>query len=261
MTDGTTPTGRFDGRTALVTGAASGIGRATAERLADEGATVVVTDVDEQNGEAVVDEIETAGGDAVFRELDVTDADAFDAVVQAVDERHGLDVVVNNAGIAHPHATVEETDAETFERVLDVNVRGVWNGCQSALRVFKDRGEGAIVNVASLGGMIGLPRQGVYTLTKGAVLNFTRTVAAEAGPAGVRANAVCPGFVETEMGESFFEDADDPEEARERMERQYPLRRLGRPEEVAAAIAYLASDDASWVTGHGPVVDGGYSVA
>ena len=188
----------------------------------------------------------------------MTDADEFDAVVRAVVERHGLDALVNNAGIAHPLETIEETDTETFDRVLDVNVRGVWNGCQAALPVLKEQGDGAIVNVASLGGMIGLPRQGAYTLSKGAVLNFTRTVAAEAGPHGVRANAVCPGFIETEMGESFFAQADDPEKARKRMERQYPLRRLGEPEEVASAIAFLASDDASYVTGHGLVVDGGY---
>lgn len=109
--------------------------------------------------------------------------------------------------------------------------------------------------------MIGLPRQGAYTLLKGAVLNFTRTVAAEAGPHGVRANAVCPGFIETEMGESFFAEADDPAKARERMERQYPLRRLGNPEEVAGCIAFLASVDAAYVSGHSHVVDGGYSIS
>lgn len=251
---------RFEGR-ALVTGAAAGIGRATAERLAADGADVIVTDVDREGGEETVARIDEAGGDAAFRELDVIDAEAFEACVEDAVDEGGLEVIVNNAGIGHEAASVEETDPEVFDRVIDVNCRGVWNGCRAALPVMKEQGSGAIVNVASLGGMIGLPKQAVYTLTKGAVLNFTRTVAAEAGPYGVRANAVCPGFIETALGEEFFAQQDDPERARERMEAQYPLKRLGRPEEVADAIAYLASDEASYVTGHGLVLDGGYSIS
>ncbi|WP_336365166.1 SDR family NAD(P)-dependent oxidoreductase [Halalkalicoccus salilacus] len=250
---------RFDGQ-ALVTGAAAGIGRATAERFAADGAHVIVTDINREGGEETVTRITETGNSAEFRELDVTDAEAFEAVVDAIDETE-LEAVVNNAGIGHPAASVEETDPEVFDRVIDVNCRGVWNGCRAALPVMKARGSGAIVNVASLGGMIGLPKQAVYTLTKGAVLNFTRTVAAEAGPYGVRANAVCPGFIETALGEGFFEQHEDPEKARERMEAQYPLKRLGRPAEVADAIAYLASDEASYVTGHGLVLDGGYSIS
>lgn len=249
---------RFDG-CAIVTGAGAGIGRATAERLAADGAHVIVTDVDEEGGEETVERIEDGGGSAEFEELDVTDAAAFKACVRDVED--DLDVVVNNAGIAHPLAAVEETDLSVRDRVIDVNVNGVWNGCRAALPVMKERGSGAIVNVASLGGMIGLAKQGAYTLTKGAVLNFTRTVATEAGPHGVRANAVCPGFIETALGESFFEERDDPEKARKRMEAQYPLKRLGKPEEVADAIAYLASDEASYITGHGLVLDGGYSIS
>lgn len=259
MSTGRTP--RFEGRTALVTGAAAGIGRATAERLAGEGAYVIVTDIDSGGSEETVDLLEDTGGDGEFRELDVTDPERFEAIIEDVAAERGLDALVNNAGIGHEAAVIEETDRSTLDRVIDVNCKGVWNGCRAALPIMKAQESGAIVNVASLGGMLGLPKQAAYTLTKGAVLNFTRTVAAEAGPDGVRANAVCPGFIETALGEAFFEGQDDPEKAKERMVAQYPLKRLGEPEEVADAIAYLASDESSYVTGHGLVLDGGYSVS
>ncbi|EMA39940.1 SDR family NAD(P)-dependent oxidoreductase [Halococcus hamelinensis] len=250
---------RFEGKTVFITGAGAGIGRATAERCADEGATVVVTDVDREGGEETVERIADAGGEATFHELDVSDADAFEDCVDTVVDEHGLDVVVNNAGIGHAPAAVEETDTRTFERVLDVNLRGVWNGCHAALPVLKAQESGAIVNVGSLASLLGLPKQSVYSLTKGAVLNFTRAVAAEAGPHDVRANAVCPGFTDTQLGQQYFASQGDPEKAIERMTAQYPLRRLGEPEEVAGCIAFLASEDASYVTGQGLVVDGGYS--
>lgn len=250
---------QLEGETVLVTGAAAGIGRASAKRCATEGARVVVTDVDRNGGEETVERIADAGGDAAFRELDVRDAEAFEQLVEGVADEFGLDVLVNNAGIGHPPAVVEETSTETFERVLDVNLRGVWNGCHAVLPHLKAQESGVIVNVGSLAGLIGLPKQSVYSLTKGAVVNFTRAVAAEAGPYGVRANAVCPGFIDAGLGEQFFAAQDDPATARERMIAQYPLRRLGDSGEIAACIAFLASEDSSYVTGHGLVVDGGYS--
>ncbi len=251
---------RFENETVLVTGAGSGIGRETALNVAEDGAFVIVTDVDEEGGIGTVEAIETAGGEAVFRELDVTDANTFEAVVEETIPEYGLDGIVNNAGVVHPLADTEDVTDATFERVVDVNLRGVWNGCRAALPHFKSRGDGAIVNVGSLASFLGLPKQSVYSLTKGAVMNFTRALAAEAGGDGVRANAVCPGFIETSMGDQYFETASDPEKAKARAIRQYPLGRLGEPEEVADAIAFLLSDEASFITGHGLVVDGGYSV-
>ncbi|SFB68431.1 NAD(P)-dependent dehydrogenase, short-chain alcohol dehydrogenase family [Halobiforma haloterrestris] len=250
---------RLEDRTVVITGAASGIGRATAERCAEEGARVVVTDIDSDGGEEVADAIEAGGGEAVFYDLDVTDADQFHAVVEEVAESYGLDVLVNNAGTGHPGASLENVDDSIRDFVIDVNVKGVWNGCHAALPHMKEQGHGSIVNVGSLASILGLPKQAAYSMTKGAVLNLTRAVAAEAGPYGVRANTVCPGFTDTQLLEQYLAQRDDPEKAREEMAAEYPLKRLAEPEEIADAILFLASEEASFVSGHGLVVDGGFS--
>ena len=251
---------RLEGKTAFVTGGGSGLGRAAAERFAEEGATVVAADVDVEGAEETVERVEAAGSSGEAIELDVTDAAAFHAAVDATADEHGLDVILNNAGISHERNDVEDIDEATRDRVIDVNVKGVWNGTHAAVPHFKEQGSGAIVNTASLAGVIGSPGASAYSLSKGAVVNFTRAVAAEVGPDGVRANAVCPAITETPMVLSG-RDPDEWEEIKERMLRQYPLRRLGRPEDVANAMLFLASDESSWVTGHALVVDGGFSCA
>lgn len=248
---------RLDGQTVFVTGAGAGIGESIARRCGEEGAFVVVTDVDQEAAQATADALDGA----VAHRLDVTDGERFQELVDGTAAENGLDTLVNNAGVGHPPAAAEDTDPAVFEHVLDVNVRGVWYGTRAALPHLKEQGSGSVVNVASLAALYGLPLQAVYSLTKAAVLNFTRAVAAEAGRDGVRANAVCPGFVDTELGRQYFESRSDPEAAREQMVAQYPLGRLGEPEEVADAVAFLASEEASWITGHGLVVDGGYSAA
>ena len=252
---------RFDNDTVFITGAGSGIGRATALCVAEQGGFVVATDVDDDGGEATVDAVEEVGGDAVYHTLDVTDPEAFERVVDTAAEEYGLDGIVNNAGIGYPPALVEDTGESTLEYVIDVNQKGVFYGCQAALPHFKRQGSGAIVNVGSLASFLGMAHQSVYSMTKGAVLNFTRAVAAEAGRDGVRANAVCPGFIETPLGDQYFEIQDDPEAANKRAAKTYPLKRLGQPDEIADAIAFLLSDEASFITGHGLVVDGGFSIS
>jgi NAD(P)-dependent dehydrogenase (short-subunit alcohol dehydrogenase family) len=251
---------RFDGETVFITGGGSGIGRETAMRCAEEGADVVVADVDREAVEETTDAIGEAGGKASSYELDVRDAEALAEAIDATAEEGGIDVLVNNAGISHPRSDMEDVDIEVRDRVIDINTKGVWNGCRAAIPHLKDQGSGAIVNTASLAGLIGMPGGAAYSLSKGAVVNFTRAIAAELGSHGVRANAVCPGVVETPL----VTDDRDPEEwpdLRDRMAEAYPLGRLGRPEDVANAVRFLASEEAAWITGHALVVDGGYSCA
>ncbi|APX98223.1 SDR family NAD(P)-dependent oxidoreductase [Natronorubrum daqingense] len=250
---------RLEDKTVVITGAAAGIGQATAERCAEEGAHVIVTDVDTDGGEEVAADIEADGGEATFYELDVTDSEEFHAVIDAIAEKHGLDVLVNNAGTGHPGGSLESLEDEIRDFVIDINIKGVWNGCHAALPHLKEQGHGAIVNVGSLASILGLPKQAAYSMSKGAVLNMTRAVASEAGPYGVRANTVCPGFTETSLLDQFLERQDDPEKARKQMIAQYPLKRLAEPEEIADAILFLASEESSFVNGHGLVVDGGFS--
>lgn len=254
---------RLEDKTVLITGAASGIGKKTAERCAEEGAYVVVTDVDSGSGEEVADEVadSDACAGAEFHRLDVTEREEFGDVVDSVADEHGIDVLVNNAGVGHPSTYLEDISDSVRDYVIGVNLMGVWNGCQAALPHMKEQGSGAIVNVGSLASILGFPKQATYSVTKGAVLNLTRTVAAEAGPFGVRANLVCPGFTDTRLLDQFLESFDDPEEAREEISEEYPLKRLGEPQEVADPILFLASDEASFVTGHALVIDGGFSIS
>lgn len=243
---------------AIVTGGGSGIGRATAKRFASEGAQVVVTDVDADGGEETVSQIEADGGEATFLEADVTDEDDVRETVEtAVDTYGGLDFAFNNAGIEGANESSSQQSRSNWDQVIDINLTGVFLGIREQLPAMLEDGGGAIVNTASVAGLLGFPNLSPYVASKHGVLGLTKTAAVEFSADGVRVNAVCPGVIETPMVARTREE--DPE-MMEQTAAATPIGRLGEPEEIAAAVVWLCSDDASFVTGESLVVDGGYSV-
>ena len=243
--------GRLDGKTAIITGGSQGIGRATALRFAGEGASVVVADVNEENGRATVAEIEDAGGEAVFVATDVTEMDDAEALVDAAVDAFGtVDVLVNNAGITRD-ATLKKMSEEDFDRVVDVNLKGVFNCTKAAVPVMAENGGGRVLNAASIVGRYGNFGQTNYVATKSGVIGMTKTWARELGRDQITVNAVAPGFIDTAMVETV------PEKVIGRLEDQTPLSRLGNPEDIANAYLFLASDEAAFITGSVLAVDGG----
>jgi len=265
---------------AVVTGGANGIGRATANRLAAEGASVVVADLDREGGAETVDEIQTDGGRATFAETDVTDPDDVAAMVEAaLDTYGGLDVAVNNAGIITPLVELPEVEPGHWQQVVAVNLTGVWN-CMRAELAAMDGDGGSIVNVASVAGLVGMPALAGYSATKHGVVGLTRTAALEVAARDIRVNAVAPGPTRTDIQPQGGDDRPEwfldllPDGATEgkgvsgrvlnwlsggMIDRhaRTPMNRLGEPEEIASAIAFLASEDASFVAGQVLPVDGG----
>lgn len=247
----------FRNRTVLVTGGSHGIGRATAIRFAEEGATVIVTDVERDAGHDVVDHVRENGGAATFQALDVTDLDAFERVVASVVEEHGgLDVLVNNAGVGKV-GSFDETSVEDRDRIIEVNVNGVWNGCRAAVPSMSERGVGSIINMASTIGLSGGPRFATYAMSKAAVVNLSKSLAAELGYLGIRVNAICAARIQTRRFQGNVDRQEDPEAALQAIVEQQALRRVGRPEDVANGVVFLASEEASYITGHAMAIDGG----
>jgi NAD(P)-dependent dehydrogenase (short-subunit alcohol dehydrogenase family) len=253
-------TGRLEGKVALITGAGSGMGRAAAELFAGEGARVVVTDVVDDAGNAAVAAVRAASGDATYVRADVSNWSDCVAMVQCATDTYGaLHVLYNNAGIfPADDGGVLDTPESTWQKVMDINLKGVWLGCKAGIPAMIASGGGSIVNVASFVALVGAATaQIAYTASKGGVLSMTREIAVEYARQGIRANALCPGPIQTPLLEELLSD---PERRARRMV-HIPMGRLGRAEELARAALFLASDDASFMTGASLVVDGGITAA
>lgn len=250
--------GRLEGKVAVVSGAGTGIGRATAVRLAEEGAEVVVSSRTLANVQETARLVADATGSTpLAAAVDVADRAAVDAHVAEVAERFGgIDVLSTNAAVELPHApSVEETTDEEWERILRVNVSGTFFLCRAALPVL--RPGASIVNMASINSFIAWSNDAAYTASKGAVLQFTRALALELAPRGMRANCVCPGVIDTPLTDSFLDRAEDRDALRAEYAGASPLQRLGTAREVANCVLFLASDEASFITGSALMVDGG----
>ena len=251
--------GRLEGKVALITGGASGIGEATARLFVDEGAKVLIADVQDGKGGALA---EALGPDAVFRHTDVSLEEDVRAAVEAAAELGRLDCVFNNAGIAGAVGPIEEVTVEAFDRTVDVLLRGVFLGIKHAAPVMKAQGGGSIINTASVAGIRTGYGNHIYSAAKAGVIQLTRSTAMELGESGVRVNCICPGFIATPMigrarGLSVEEADEKLDVVKEAFREAQPIRRTGLPEDIAKAALWLASDDSGFVNGQAIVIDGG----
>jgi meso-butanediol dehydrogenase / (S,S)-butanediol dehydrogenase / diacetyl reductase len=247
---------RLKDEVAVITGGGSGIGRVTSKLFATEGAAVVVADVDEDGGNKTVSAIEEAGGKALFVRTNVTKENEVKALFDEAESHFGkVSIAFNNAGRMY-HSPVAEMELSDYYSLFDLNVTGVFLGCKYAVPAMRRNGGGSIINTASAAALIGVVNGAVYCASKAAVIAYTRAVAAEVITEGIRLNCICPGLIDTEFYNPRYEAGADPEEFRKATGNRAPIGRMGRPEEIAHAVLYLASPEASYTTGSTMVVDG-----
>jgi NAD(P)-dependent dehydrogenase (short-subunit alcohol dehydrogenase family) len=253
--------GRLNGKSAIITGAANGIGRATAVLFAREGANLVLADVNEVNLGLVRDEIAAIGGKVVIRKTDVSSEDEIKALISlGLETFTNIDILVNNAGIGGELDALEDQKSEEWHTVYDINVMGPVYATKHIIAHMKARRRGSIINIASVAGILSGAGGNAYSASKAALINFTRTSACEVGASNVRINAICPGLIETGMTQPFFELARSVGKEKQ-LGKYSELKRAAAPEEVAWAILFLASDEASYMTGQAIPVDGGITAS
>lgn len=246
---------RLKNKVAIVTGGTSGIGLAVAKRFSEEGAKVVIVGRNKKKGEKVASKLKNV----IFYQADVSVEKDIEDLMKFTYKKYGkIDVLHNNAGIEFS-GTVLDTKEEDWERVQNINLKGVFFGCKHVIPYMLKKGKGSIVNTASVAGKVGFPNLAAYCASKGGVVLLTKEVALDFAEKGIRCNAVCPGAIHTPMLEGFFKKAPNPKKAKHDMANSHPMKRLGKPEEIANAVLYLASDESSFVTGHALVADGGLS--
>jgi NAD(P)-dependent dehydrogenase (short-subunit alcohol dehydrogenase family) len=253
--------GRLDGKVAIVTGAAMGIGKSAALALAREGAKVAVSDINDDLGAATVDEIKATGGDAFYQHADVGVTADMERLVEAAVKRYGrLTVMVNNAGVAIP-GSVTEISEENWNRLINIHLNGTWRGMRFAIPHLIKNGGGSIINISSVQALIGFNGWAGYAAAKGGIMALTQQAAIDYGPHNIRVNALAPGTIMTPMNEKRLRDeAGDPDELLAIWSSSHALGRIGRPEEVADLIIFLASDESTFITGSIIKIDGGLTV-